>query len=100
MAKDMLFATLDPTMRAVELPDNGPEVILSDTVGFISDLPTQLVGSFPRDAGRGVWRRIWFCMCVTSPMRNPNTKPKMFARSLKASGMDDRDTTDRGLEQD
>ncbi|MEL7090350.1 MAG: GTPase HflX [Pseudomonadota bacterium] len=45
MAKDMLFATLDPTMRRVELPD-GPEVILSDTVGFISDLPTELVASF------------------------------------------------------
>ncbi|MEO0378884.1 MAG: GTPase HflX [Pseudomonadota bacterium] len=45
MAKDMLFATLDPTMRRVEL-DSGPEVILSDTVGFISDLPTELVASF------------------------------------------------------
>ncbi|WP_299768236.1 GTPase HflX [uncultured Tateyamaria sp.] len=45
MAKDMLFATLDPTMRRVELED-GPEVILSDTVGFISDLPTELVASF------------------------------------------------------
>jgi GTP-binding protein HflX len=45
MAKDMLFATLDPTMRAVNLPD-GTEVILSDTVGFISDLPTQLVAAF------------------------------------------------------
>ena len=45
MAKDMLFATLDPTMRAVRLPD-GTEVILSDTVGFISDLPTQLVAAF------------------------------------------------------
>jgi len=45
MAKDMLFATLDPTMRRVELPD-GPEVILSDTVGFISDLPTELVAAF------------------------------------------------------
>jgi GTP-binding protein HflX len=45
MAKDMLFATLDPTMRAVKLPD-GTEVILSDTVGFISDLPTQLVAAF------------------------------------------------------
>ncbi|THD74964.1 GTPase HflX [Thalassobius vesicularis] len=43
--KNMLFATLDPTMRRVELPD-GPEVILSDTVGFISDLPTELVASF------------------------------------------------------
>lgn len=46
MAKDMLFATLDPTMRSVRLPDGGPEVILSDTVGFISDLPTELVASF------------------------------------------------------
>jgi GTP-binding protein HflX len=41
----MLFATLDPTMRSLVLPD-GPEVILSDTVGFISDLPTELVASF------------------------------------------------------
>ena len=45
MAKDMLFATLDPTMRAVDLP-HGLRVILSDTVGFISDLPTQLVAAF------------------------------------------------------
>lgn len=45
MVKDMLFATLDPTMRRVELED-GPEIILSDTVGFISDLPTELVASF------------------------------------------------------
>jgi len=46
MAKDMLFATLDPTMRRVVLPGGGPEVILSDTVGFISDLPTELVAAF------------------------------------------------------
>ena len=45
MAKDMLFATLDPTMREIELPD-GQKVILSDTVGFISELPTQLVAAF------------------------------------------------------
>jgi GTP-binding protein HflX len=45
LAEDMLFATLDPTMRAVELP-TGKDVILSDTVGFISDLPTQLVAAF------------------------------------------------------
>ncbi len=44
-AKDMLFATLDPTMRTVRLPD-GRDVILSDTVGFISDLLTQLVAAF------------------------------------------------------
>ncbi|SNR71167.1 GTPase HflX [Puniceibacterium sediminis] len=45
MAKDMLFATLDPTMRTVKL-DGGLDVIMSDTVGFISDLPTELVAAF------------------------------------------------------
>ena len=45
LVKDMLFATLDPTMRGVELP-NGRRVIMSDTVGFISDLPHQLVAAF------------------------------------------------------
>ncbi|MDA9313698.1 GTPase HflX [Amylibacter sp.] len=44
-AKDMLFATLDPTMREVELP-SGQKIILSDTVGFISELPTQLIAAF------------------------------------------------------
>ena len=44
-AEDLLFATLDPTMRLVKLP-SGKEIILSDTVGFISDLPTQLIASF------------------------------------------------------
>jgi GTP-binding protein HflX len=44
-AKDQLFATLDPTMRAVRLP-NGQGAILSDTVGFIADLPTTLVAAF------------------------------------------------------
>ncbi|WP_372804771.1 GTPase HflX, partial [Loktanella salsilacus] len=44
-AKDMLFATLDPTMRQIELP-HGEKIILSDTVGFISDLPTELVAAF------------------------------------------------------
>ena len=45
MAEDMLFATLDPTMRAVDLP-SGHRIVLSDTVGFISDLPTHLVAAF------------------------------------------------------
>ncbi len=44
-AKDLLFATLDPTMRKIDLP-GGQTVILSDTVGFISDLPTELVAAF------------------------------------------------------
>jgi GTP-binding protein HflX len=45
VAKDMLFATLDPTMRGVKLA-SGRRIILSDTVGFIADLPTQLVAAF------------------------------------------------------
>ncbi len=45
LSTDMLFATLDPTLRAVDLP-HGARVILSDTVGFISDLPTMLVAAF------------------------------------------------------
>ncbi len=45
LAKDMLFATLDPTMRGILLP-SGRKIIASDTVGFISDLPTQLVAAF------------------------------------------------------
>ncbi len=44
-AKDLLFATLDPTLRRVTLP-HGREIILSDTVGFISDLPTHLIAAF------------------------------------------------------
>jgi GTP-binding protein HflX len=45
MAEDLLFATLDPTMREIRLP-GFDKAILSDTVGFISDLPTQLVAAF------------------------------------------------------
>jgi GTP-binding protein HflX len=45
LSADMLFATLDPTLRAINLP-RGNRVILSDTVGFISDLPTMLVAAF------------------------------------------------------
>lgn len=44
-AQDLLFATLDPTMRKHRLP-SGREIIFSDTVGFISDLPTQLIAAF------------------------------------------------------
>jgi GTP-binding protein HflX len=45
LAQDMLFATLDPTARRVSLPGGGA-FILSDTVGFVSDLPTQLIAAF------------------------------------------------------
>ena len=45
VARDQLFATLDPTMRHIKLP-SGRSVILSDTVGFVSDLPHELVAAF------------------------------------------------------
>jgi len=45
LARDQLFATLDPTMRGLTLP-SGRKAILSDTVGFISELPTELVAAF------------------------------------------------------
>ncbi|MFO1125575.1 MAG: GTPase HflX [Methylocystis sp.] len=45
LAEDMLFATLDPTLRQIKLP-HGARILLSDTVGFISDLPTMLVSAF------------------------------------------------------
>lgn len=45
MAKDMLFATLDPTVRGLTLP-SGVKILLSDTVGFISNLPTELIAAF------------------------------------------------------
>ncbi len=45
MAEDLLFATLDPTMREVKLPGHA-KAILSDTVGFVSDLPTELIAAF------------------------------------------------------
>jgi GTP-binding protein HflX len=46
LAKDLLFATLDPTMRRIALPGARGPAILSDTVGFVSDLPTELVAAF------------------------------------------------------
>ncbi|PWB93312.1 GTPase HflX [Methylosinus sporium] len=45
LAEDMLFATLDPTLRQIRLP-HGAKILLSDTVGFISDLPTMLISAF------------------------------------------------------
>lgn len=44
-AKDLLFATLDPTLRRIKLPSGTP-LVLSDTVGFVSDLPTELIAAF------------------------------------------------------
>src|SRR6201991_1161525 len=53
MAEDLLFATLDPTLRQIQLPGID-KAILSDTVGFVSDLPTQLVAAFKATLWEGV----------------------------------------------
>ena len=91
VAKDQVFATLDPTMREVKLP-SGRRIILSDTVGFISDLPTTLVAAFratleevieadlilhvrdishpeTRSAARATWRPCWPISASTRPRR-------------------------------
>jgi GTP-binding protein HflX len=52
LAQDMLFATLDPTLRAMKLP-HGAKAMLSDTVGFISELPTHARRRLPRHARGG-----------------------------------------------
>ncbi len=67
VAADMLFATLDPTMRLLKLPHGGA-AILSDTVGFISDLPTMLISAF-RATLEEVVAATSSCTCATSRMR-------------------------------
>jgi GTP-binding protein HflX len=82
MAKDLLFATLDPTMRRVRLP-GGRDIILSDTVGFISDLPTELVAAF-RATLEEVWKRTSSCMCATSRIRRPTPRRPTSRRCWRA----------------
>ncbi len=65
LAQDMLFATLDPTARALKLP-HGAKIMLSDTVGFISDLPTQLVAAF-RATLEDAIEAMCCCMSATLP---------------------------------
>lgn len=87
MAKDMLFATLDPTMRRVHLPD-GPEVILSDTVGFISDLPTELVASFRATLEEVLAADV---VCHVRDISHPETEEqaKDVAEIMTSLGVDD-----------
>ncbi|WP_279349761.1 GTPase HflX [Erythrobacter litoralis] len=68
MAEDLLFATLDPTMRAIALP-GVEKAILSDTVGFISDLPTQLVAAFRATLEEVTGADV---ICHIRDMANPN----------------------------
>ncbi len=72
MAEDLLFATLDPTMRAISLP-GVEKAILSDTVGFISDLPTQLVAAFRATLEEVTAADV---ICHVRDISNPSTGPQ------------------------
>ena len=96
----MLFATLDPTMRAVEIAP-GRRVILSDTVGFISDLPTQLVAAF-----RATLEEVMDADLIlhVRDIAHPDSavQAEDVATILGELGLGDRGrgADDRGLEQD
>ena len=96
----MLFATLDPTLRAVELP-HGTKVILSDTVGFISDLPTMLVAAFRATLEEVIEADI---ILHVRDMSHEETEAQAqdVEEVLRELGIDpdDRRAADRGLEQD
>jgi GTP-binding protein HflX len=90
MAEDLLFATLDPTMRAIGLP-GVEKAILSDTVGFISDLPTQLVAAFRATLEEVTGADI---ICHVRDMANPShaAQKKQVIEVLADLGVVDRDT--------
>ncbi len=90
MAEDLLFATLDPTMRAVALP-GVDKAILSDTVGFISDLPTQLVAAFRATLEEVTAADV---ICHVRDMANPShaAQKKQVEEVLADLGVIDADT--------
>ncbi len=92
MAEDLLFATLDPTMRAIRLP-GVEKAILSDTVGFISDLPTQLVAAFRATLEEVTGADI---ICHVRDMANPShaAQKKQVMEVLADLGVVDKDTSD------
>ncbi len=90
MAEDLLFATLDPTMRAIRLP-GVEKAILSDTVGFISDLPTQLVAAFRATLEEVTGADV---ICHVRDMSNPShaAQVKQVMEVLADLGVVDKDT--------
>ncbi|GAB4475950.1 MAG: GTPase HflX [Erythrobacter tepidarius] len=90
MAEDLLFATLDPTMRAIRLP-GVEKAILSDTVGFISDLPTQLVAAFRATLEEVTGADI---ICHVRDVANPShaAQKKQVTEVLADLGVVDKDT--------
>jgi GTP-binding protein HflX len=84
VARDQVFETLDPTMREMKLA-SGRRIILSDTVGFISDLPTTLVCGLSAPRWRRWWRPISSCTCATSAMPRPSRSGATSRRCWRVS---------------
>lgn len=95
MAEDLLFATLDPTMRAIALP-GVDKAILSDTVGFISDLPTQLVAAFRATLEEVTAADV---ICHVRDMANPShaAQKKQVEEVLADLGVIDADTGESSI---
>lgn len=95
MAEDLLFATLDPTMRAISLP-GVEKAILSDTVGFISDLPTQLVAAFRATLEEVTGADL---ICHVHDMANPShaAQKKQVMDVLGDLGVVDPDTSESSI---
>ena len=95
MAEDLLFATLDPTMRAISLP-GVEKAILSDTVGFISDLPTQLVAAFRATLEEVTGADI---ICHVRDMANPahTAQKKQVIEVLADLGVVDAETSESDI---
>ena len=99
LSADMLFATLDPTLRAVALP-HGNRVILSDTVGFISDLPTMLVAAFRATLEEVIEADVILHVRDMSH-EDAGAQSRDVEKVLGELGIEvDRSSPDRGLEQD
>ena len=95
-AKDLLFATLDPAMRKIRLP-SGQEVILSDTVGFISDLPHELIMAF-----RATLEEVLSADVIVHvrDIANPNTREQQqdVLKVLRSLGLEDVEQQDSYIE--
>ncbi len=93
LSKDMLFATLDPTMRSTSLP-SGRKTIFADTVGFISQLPTELIESFKSTLEEAVFADILLhVQDASSPLMREESDDVITI--LKELGMTDDDIADR-----
>src|SRR5690606_1473677 len=88
LAEDKLFATLDPTTRRVELP-SGREVLLTDTVGFINNLPTQLIAAF-RATLEEISEAAMLIHVVDVTHPNAREQVETVKRTLEDLGVDDR----------